>query len=75
MTTQQLEVDIPFASRDRLRRQAVLPTYKQYFLCDRHYDSLIRGKPGTAYVIGPNHVYDPDKDERTRRKIGLATAG
>lgn len=89
MSLQELEVDIPFAVRDRMRRMVwtnkepltpydnksnYLPAYKQYFLCDRHYDELVRGKPGTAYVVGPDHIYDPEKDERTQRKIGLAKA-
>lgn len=86
MTTQSLDVDIPFSSPDRLRTPfskgaprpltpydtgTLLPTYKQYFLCDRHYDSLVRGKPGTAYVIGPAHIYNPDTDDRTQRKLAV----
>lgn len=69
MTTVDLDVDIPFSTRTQLRGKDNLPTYKQYLLCDRHYAAEIRGKAGTAYVVGPQHVYDPDTHEETKKKL------
>lgn len=77
MSTQTLDTDIRLGadnSRGRTGWIALaagsLPVYREYMLCDRHYDDIIRGKPGTAYVIGPSHIYDPELHVQTQKKLG-----
>jgi len=81
ITLQHLKTDVPFTHRNReaekkkkrdirddfLETQSpLLPTYQFYALCDRHYESFVRGKASngqsTKLVIGPQVRYNVDEE-------------
>lgn len=69
LTLIKLDVDIPGRSPDRLRNQDLLPTYKEYRVCDRCFETKIKGQGKTPVIFGPKRSYDPDKDRKTQVKL------
>jgi hypothetical protein len=69
LTIAKLDVDVPYWNPNNpIKNSDLLPTYKEYMLCDRHYASEVRGKPGTKLVLSSAPIYDPDKDPTLKRK-------
>jgi len=66
-----VDVDVPGNTPSRLNTsKQILDIYKQYHVCDRCFRSDKDGVRSKAtYIEGPQMEYDPEKDEKTQKKL------
>lgn len=69
LTTARPDVDIPNTTQSRLHNQDKLPTYQEYRICDRCYRNGVLEGGYTPFVLGPQVLYNADKDKKTRTKL------